>query len=79
MEKLKNLLSRKFLTTLLSNVLTILITFGVDTDTSKIIGLVGLIIINAVYVITEGNIDKASLINITQTVSDELEDIVETK
>ena len=77
LEKIKNLLSRKFLATVAGNVGTILIAVGVDNDIAKIVSCLLLIVINAVYVITEGSIDKADLVNWAEKFSDFVDGIAD--
>jgi hypothetical protein len=75
LEKLKNLLSRKFLLTVASNLIVILVALGVDGDTAKIVLGACTIVINAIYIIVEGSIDKKNLASLLDNISDIISEV----
>ena len=78
MKKTK-LVSRKFLLTLASNVVALAVMVGADNTTAQLVGVAAMIIINAVYVVIQGNIDKATLLKAAEAINDVIEDVVEDK
>lgn len=78
-DKLKNLLSRKFLVTLATNVMTYVIALGLDSDTAKIICYLFIAVVDIVYVAAEYGLDKASILRLTEALVETAEDIAEEK
>lgn len=78
-DKLKNLLSRKFLVTLATNVMTYVIALGLDSDKAKIICYLFIAVVDIVYVAAEYGLDKANILRLTEALVETAEDIAEEK
>lgn len=68
-------LSRKFLLTLIGDILGILTMLVGQTTATTIIGAVAVIVINVVYCIVEGTIDAKSVSQITDAVEDIVDEL----
>lgn len=76
-ERLKSLLSRKFLVTAVGNLVSLILLVGADTEVTKIIGCVSIIVIDAIYITMEALIDKSNAVQSSEITSDILESVTE--
>jgi hypothetical protein len=74
---MKKLLSRKFLLALVATVISVAGIFGIDNGTLQIAAYAGAIMVNVIYILVEGKIDKAALTDVLKKVSTEVEQFAE--
>lgn len=77
MSKLKNLLSRKFLLTVLGYVGAIMVAYGCSDSTVKWVGILGALAINVIYILVEGKIDWTSVKTAAAKVSEVVSDLAD--
>lgn len=77
MSKIKNLLSRKFLLTVLGYVGAIMVAYGASDSTVKWVSILGALAINIIYIVVEGKIDWTSVQTAAAKVSDIVSDLAE--
>ncbi len=70
--KLKNLFSRKFLVTVVGNIVSIAIIIGGDDNLIKLIGCGIMALVDVIYIVMEALIDKKSVSSGTEIDTDEL-------